>query len=87
MTTTRRLDFILAGLILATALTWWLGESGRSGTPVMAFVLGIAGAKSLFVILDFMALRGVRRLWQALLVGWLALVLLLIALAYRLAVS
>lgn len=82
---TRRLDLTLAGLILATVLTWWLGESGRGGTLMMLFVLGIAGAKSVFVILDFMALRGVRRFWQGLVLGWLALVLLLIALAYRLA--
>jgi hypothetical protein len=34
-----------------------------------------------------MALRGVRVLWRALLLGWLVLVLGLVALAYRLAMT
>jgi hypothetical protein len=50
---------------------------------VMAVVLGIAGIKSVLVILDFMALRGVSRLWQALLFGWVGAVLLTIGLTYR----
>ena len=79
----RRLDALFVLLLLATGLTWWLGERGAGGAPAMLAVLGIAGVKSAYVILDFMALRGVRRLWQALVLGWLGLVLLLIVLAYR----
>jgi hypothetical protein len=83
----RRLDFVFLGLLLATGLTWWLGERGSGGAAIMALVLAIAGVKSVYLILDFMALRGVRRMWQALVLGWLGLVLLLIALAYRTASS
>lgn len=79
----RRLDWIFACLIAGTGLTWWLGERGGGGMAITSFVLGIAGLKSLYVILDYMALRGVRRFWQALVVGWLGVVLLLIAFAYR----
>ncbi len=79
----RRLDRVFAVLLIATALTWWLGEQGARGGAVMALVLGIAGIKCLLVILDFMALRAVQRLWPGLVIGWVAAVLLVIAGAYR----
>jgi caa(3)-type oxidase subunit IV len=79
----RRLDRIWIALTLATALTWWMGKLGATGPLAVSAVLAIAGAKGVYIALDFMALRDVRLLWRALVLGWLALVLGLIGLAYR----
>lgn len=78
-----RLDRIWIALTLATALTWSMGTLGATGTLAVSAVLLIAGAKGIYIALDFMALRGVRLFWRALVLGWLALVLGLIGLAYR----
>jgi len=77
-----RLDFVWIILLAATATTWALGERGVSGLGVMATLLALSFIKGRLVVLDFMALRGVRLLWRALLIGWLVLVASLIALAY-----
>lgn len=72
-------------LLLATATTYWLGESGLSGRASMAPVLlmfGMAFIKGLLVIYDFMELRHAPRLWKLLLVGWLVFVTSMIVLAY-----
>jgi cytochrome c oxidase subunit 4 len=72
-------------LLLATATTYWLGESGLSGRAGMAPVLlmfGMAFIKGLLVIYDFMELRHAPRLWKLLLVGWLVFVTSMIVLAY-----
>ena len=69
-------------LLLATALTWYLGEVGAAGTPAIVAMLLIAFIKGRLVILDFMALRRAPRLWRLLLEGWLVLVSALILLAY-----
>lgn len=72
-------------LLLATATTYWLGESGLSGragmTPVLV-MFGMAFIKGLLVIYDFMELRHAPRLWKLLLVGWLVFVTSMIVLAY-----
>jgi len=78
----RRLDFIWIVLLLATAFTWWLGESGAAGRTAVLTMLGVAGLKGVLVIRDFMDLRHVKVLWQAIVTGWLALVLALVMLAY-----
>lgn len=73
-------------LLLATAITWWLGESGSLGNarPLAAsIVLGLAFTKGVLVILDFMELRHAPVLWKRLIIGWLIFVLGMIALAYR----
>lgn len=79
-TTTRSLDVVWGLLLLGTGLTWWLGESGHAGPKAVMAILVIAAVKGFFVIREFMALRGVRLLWQAVVIGWL-----LIALAANLA--
>ena len=71
----RWLDAIWLLLLLGTGATWWLGEDGRGGFGVALFILAIAAVKGGLVISEFMALRGVRRLWPLALVGWLLLVL------------
>lgn len=72
-------------LLVATGVTYWLGESGALGLASMAPVLlifGFALAKGMGVILDFMDLRHAPALWRNLLTGWLVLVIGMILLAY-----
>ncbi len=69
-------------LIVATSITWYLGEVGAAGTLAIVAMLAIAFFKGRLVILDFMELRGAPLLWRLLLEGWLILVSSLILLAY-----
>lgn len=76
---------VWAVLLAITAVTYWIGEAGLSGNGSMAPVLimfGLAFAKGLLVSLEFLELRRAPALWRWLVVGWLALVLALIVLAY-----
>lgn len=72
-------------LLAITATTYWIGEAGLSGHGSMGPVLAmfvLAFAKGLLVSLEFLELRHAPALWRWLVVGWLALVLVLIVLAY-----
>ena len=69
-------------LLVATGITWQLGEAGAAGTLAIVAMLAIAFVKGRLVILDFMELRDAPRLWRVLLEGWLILVSSLILLAY-----
>jgi hypothetical protein len=74
-----------AALVAATALTWWLGESGRlqgHHPGALALVLALAFVKGRWIILDFMALRHGPPLWRRLLLGWLTGVLAFIGAAW-----
>lgn len=78
-------NLIWLALLLATAITYWLGESGQVGQggmgPVLA-IFALALVKGLWVVYDFMDLRHAPALWRRLLVGWLLGVTALIVLAY-----
>ncbi len=74
-------------LLLATLLTWWLGEIGAAGPRAIMAMLLIAFVKGRLVILDFMELRQAPRLWRFLLEGWLLLVGGLILLAYWMSIK
>ena len=69
-------------LVVATGITWYLGEVGAAGTWSIVAMLVIAFVKGRLVILDFMELREAPLLWRTLLEGWLILVSSLILLAY-----
>ena len=69
-------------LLIATGITWWLGEVGAAGTGAILAMLAIAFIKGRLVILDFMELRGAPLMWRRLFEGWLILVSGLIFLAY-----
>ncbi|MDE2440634.1 MAG: cytochrome C oxidase subunit IV family protein [Betaproteobacteria bacterium] len=69
-------------LIVATSITWYLGEVGAAGTASIVAMLLIAFVKGRLVILDFMELREAPKMWRILLEGWLILVSSLILLAY-----
>jgi hypothetical protein len=68
-------------LIVATLLTWQLGEI-HGGGLLTAIILSIAMIKGAVIAFDFMALRHAPLLWRCLLGGWLVLVCSLIGLAY-----
>lgn len=75
----RRIHLIWALLLLATALTWWLGESGsavRAEFVSAIIVLGLAVFKGYLIAMDYMELRHAPRLWRALVLGWLVVVAL-----------
>jgi hypothetical protein len=79
------INLIWLVLLAATGVTYWLGESGLSGSAGMAPVLlmfALAFVKALLVMLDFMELRHAPALWRRLLVGWLVFVTSGIVLAY-----
>ena len=72
-------------LLIATAVTYWLGESGtagKTGTIAVFAMLGLAFVKGRLVIYDFMELRHAPMMWKIFLVGWLSFVLGMIMLAY-----
>ncbi len=69
-------------LLVATSITWYLGEVGAAGTLAIVAMLAIAFVKGRLVILDFMELRDAPLMWRLLLEGWLILVSGLILLAY-----
>jgi len=76
---------IFVFLLLATAVTFWLGESGAAGSAGWAPVLvmfGLAATKAYWVIADFMEIRHAPALWRRLLAGWLVVVVGGILLAY-----
>jgi cytochrome c oxidase subunit 4 len=74
-------------LLLATAVTYWLGESGRVGAnniwPVVS-IFALSFLKGFWVVNDFMALRHAPPLWRRLLLGWLLLVIGVIVGVYAL---
>jgi cytochrome c oxidase subunit IV len=75
---------IWAGLMAATAVTWWLGESGVSrsaGMTAVAIMFGLAFLKGRWIVLDFMELRHAPPLWKRLMLGWLAGVITVIVLS------
>ena len=81
---TSSINRIYVFLLLATAVTFWLGESGATGgtwLPILV-MFGLAATKAFWVIYDFMEVRHAPVLWKRLLLGWLSLVVLGILLAY-----
>ena len=69
-------------LMIATGMTWYLGEVGAAGTWAIVAMLAIAFVKGRLVILDFMELREAPMMWRVLLEGWLIFVSSLILIAY-----
>ena len=78
-------DTVFALLALATLASWWLGEgaaaSGRHlGTVATLAVLALSAVKGALIALDYMELRSAPALWRRAVMGWLVVVLGLIAL-------
>ena len=73
---TRTLDLTWAALLVATFITWLLGEQGAAGPLTATILLGLAGIKGWWVADEFMGLRHAALHWRL-------IVLLAIGLAYR----
>jgi hypothetical protein len=73
---------IWIALLLLTIFTYSVGTLGFSGLVVVSILLLTSVIKSVFIIRDFMELKGVSLLWRALMYGWLWSVILTIAVTY-----
>ncbi len=81
MTPQRRTDALWLALMAATALAWWLGDAGGAGGGwTLAAVWALAAAKGVGIALEFMALRQAPALWRRLVLGWLVVVIGVLAL-------
>ncbi len=80
-----RADAILVVLALATLVCGWLGEgavvSGQALSTVATLsVCALSGIKGLLIALDYMELRHAPPIWRRAVLGWLVVVLTVIAL-------
>jgi len=69
-------------MMLLTAASYFVGDLGKGGWLAMLFVLVAAFIKGVFIIRDFMELKGVSLLWRAIMYGWLWVVCISISIAY-----
>ena len=69
-------------MLLLTLTTYAIGKLGYSGVAVVSFLLITAATKAIFIIRDFMELRGVSLLWRVIMYGWLLVVIAGIAITY-----
>ena len=76
------LNVIWVALMVATVLTWFIVMIETMNVGLVVAVLLISAIKGWLIIYDFMALRRVKVLWRALVLGWLLLTLAVILLAY-----
>jgi hypothetical protein len=82
----RRINTVALLLVIATGLSWWLGDGPALGgyhlgpLSVLA-VLGLSAFKGALIARDYMELRSAPALWRRAVMGWLAVVfgMLLIA--------
>ncbi len=73
-------------MLLLTLCTYIMGKLEYSGTAVMLLILLIAGIKAVFIIRNFMELRGVSLLWRVIMYGWLSVVCIAIAITYLISI-
>jgi hypothetical protein len=84
--TPSRIHTVALLLVIATGLSWWLGEGpalGRHpmGSTTALVVLALSAFKGALIALDYMELRRAPALWRRAVMGWLMVVLGLIAVA------
>lgn len=83
--TSKRLNLVWIALLAATGCTLFAGEFWRSDEHASLIVAAL-GVLTLFkgrlIALDYMGLRGTARLWRAIVLGWLTLILFLVGLAW-----
>ncbi|TXC65623.1 hypothetical protein FSC37_04745 [Piscinibacter aquaticus] len=77
----QRLDAVWVATLLATGITWWAGESGLGAAApwAAAAVFALSLAKGVAIGLEFMELRGAPAVWRRFVIGWLVMVIALIA--------
>jgi len=69
-------------MMLLTLSSYTLGKLNFSGVGVVLFILLTAGIKGIFIVHDFMELKGVSLLWRVIMYGWLGIVCLAISITY-----
>lgn len=69
-------------MMILTLSTYLLGQLDLSGVFVMFILLLTAIAKSVFIMRDFMGLRGVSLVWKRIMYGWLGFVCTAIGVSY-----
>ena len=79
MSNTKVLVFCWIALVLATALTVYLGASALTLTSQVAAVLAVAIVKSGLIIDGFMELRHTQTRWRIIMYGWPLAMSLIIA--------
>ena len=78
-------DVIFVLLAVATLASWWLGEGSAAGGQHLGAVatlavLALSAVKGALIALDYMELRHAPALWRRAVMGWLVVVLGVIAL-------
>ena len=84
----RYLNRIWGWMVLATLITFAVGETGLSqigGSWTVGLIFALAYVKGMMVILDFMELRHAPALWRVALLVWITLTVSGILLAWWLA--
>jgi len=69
-------------MLLLTVSTYAVGKLGYGGTTAVLLLLLTAVIKGIFIIRDFMELKGVSLLWRIIMYGWLWTVCIVIAVSY-----
>ncbi len=75
-------DIIWIVLMLLTLFSYTVGKLGLSGELAVFLLLLVSLIKGIFIIRDFMGLRGVSLIWRILMYGWLWTVISVIAITY-----
>lgn len=80
-TARKRFDAVWLATLAATAIAWWVGESGfgQAARWAAGVVFALSLAKGVAIALEFMELRGAPALWRRFVLGWLLVVIALIA--------
>ena len=73
-------------MLVLTLTTYVMGKLGYSGLGVVSLLLVTVIIKGVIIIREYMELRGVSFLWRAIMYGWLWLITIAIAVAYRLSI-
>ena len=68
--------------MLLTLFSYTVGKLGVSGELAVFLLLLVSLIKGIFIIRDFMGLRGVSLIWRILMYGWLWTVISVIAITY-----
>jgi len=81
----RRINRVWVVLVMATLVTYALGESGTAGRAGMwatVLMFALTFVKGTLIALDYMALRQAPLMWRLLIMGWLLVVTVFIIGAY-----
>ena len=67
--------FVWAILVIATGVTFAIGQQMAPNRGLILLVFGLAFIKGSLVILDFLELRHAPALWRRIVLGWLLVVI------------